>query len=275
MGPFHATNLDPTYALERDLQLVTLLDRLGFDEAWIGEHHSGGFEIIAAPGGLHRRGGGAHQAHQARHRREVAALSSSLRRGRDDGAARPHDARPRDVRRRARRAAVRLEDDRPCAGRYCARAWMRRSTASSRCCAARPSRRRPSWFELVRGAPVGRLLHEADDGDGGRLRPLAGGRAGGRTARRGPAGAVGRRRRLAEASRCPTGRSTRRPAAKHGHAADRSRWQFAMQMHLAETREQARKDVAVRPRKMDRLRQRHRAGAQSAAARPGRSRRAG
>src|SRR5204863_4295143 len=46
---FHATNLDPTYALERDLQLVTLLDQLGFDEAWIGEHHSGGFEIIAAP----------------------------------------------------------------------------------------------------------------------------------------------------------------------------------------------------------------------------------
>src|SRR5216683_7723534 len=49
MGPFHATNLDPTYALERDLQLVTLLDQLGFDEAWIGEHHSGGFEIIASP----------------------------------------------------------------------------------------------------------------------------------------------------------------------------------------------------------------------------------
>src|SRR5580658_4827854 len=49
MGPFHATNLDPTYAIERDLQLVALLDRLGFDEAWIGEHHSGGFEIIASP----------------------------------------------------------------------------------------------------------------------------------------------------------------------------------------------------------------------------------
>src|SRR5262245_57841538 len=49
MGPFHATNLDPTYALERDLQVVTLLDQLGFEEAWIGEHHSGGFEIIAAP----------------------------------------------------------------------------------------------------------------------------------------------------------------------------------------------------------------------------------
>ncbi len=25
------------------------LDRLGFDEAWIGEHHSGGFELIASP----------------------------------------------------------------------------------------------------------------------------------------------------------------------------------------------------------------------------------
>ena len=49
MGPFHATNLDPTYALERDLQTIQLLDRLGYDEAWIGEHHSGGFEIIGSP----------------------------------------------------------------------------------------------------------------------------------------------------------------------------------------------------------------------------------
>src|SRR5919199_775206 len=48
-GPHHATSLDPTYAFERDLILMEHLDRLGFDEAWIGEHHSGGFEIIAAP----------------------------------------------------------------------------------------------------------------------------------------------------------------------------------------------------------------------------------
>jgi len=48
-GPHHATNLDPTYAFQRDLMLIEHLDRLGFDEAWIGEHHSGGFEIIAAP----------------------------------------------------------------------------------------------------------------------------------------------------------------------------------------------------------------------------------
>jgi limonene 1,2-monooxygenase len=30
---------------------------------------------------------------------------------------------------------------------------------------------------------------------------------------------------------------------RHGHAADRSRWQFTVQMHIAESREQARKDV--------------------------------
>ncbi len=28
---------------------MEFLDRLGYDEAWIGEHHSGGFEIIASP----------------------------------------------------------------------------------------------------------------------------------------------------------------------------------------------------------------------------------
>jgi len=40
---------NPTLALARDLELIELLDELDFDEAWIGEHHSGGFEIIPAP----------------------------------------------------------------------------------------------------------------------------------------------------------------------------------------------------------------------------------
>jgi limonene 1,2-monooxygenase len=35
--------------LERDLELIQHLDSLGFDEAWIGEHHLGGYEIIASP----------------------------------------------------------------------------------------------------------------------------------------------------------------------------------------------------------------------------------
>src|SRR2546428_13812104 len=33
----------------RDLELVQWLDYLGFDEAWIGEHHSAGWEIISSP----------------------------------------------------------------------------------------------------------------------------------------------------------------------------------------------------------------------------------
>jgi limonene 1,2-monooxygenase len=49
LGPHHALNENPTLALERDLKLVELLDDLDYDEVWIGEHHSGGFEIIAAP----------------------------------------------------------------------------------------------------------------------------------------------------------------------------------------------------------------------------------
>ena len=49
LAPFHDVGQSPTVALERDLDLLVHLDRLGFDEAWVGEHHSGGFELIASP----------------------------------------------------------------------------------------------------------------------------------------------------------------------------------------------------------------------------------
>jgi limonene 1,2-monooxygenase len=49
IAPFHALDENPTLAIERDLELVQLMDRLGYEEAWIGEHHSAGFEIIASP----------------------------------------------------------------------------------------------------------------------------------------------------------------------------------------------------------------------------------
>jgi limonene 1,2-monooxygenase len=49
MAPFHAAGQNPTLALERDQQLIEHLDRLGFDEAWFGEHHSAGTEIIGSP----------------------------------------------------------------------------------------------------------------------------------------------------------------------------------------------------------------------------------
>ena len=49
LAPFHKPGINPTLALEHDLELIQHLDRCGYDEAWIGEHHSAGSEIIASP----------------------------------------------------------------------------------------------------------------------------------------------------------------------------------------------------------------------------------
>ncbi|HKV53154.1 MAG TPA: LLM class flavin-dependent oxidoreductase [Candidatus Binataceae bacterium] len=49
MAPFHRVGENPTLAFERDLQLIEWLDELGYDEAFIGEHHSAGWEIISSP----------------------------------------------------------------------------------------------------------------------------------------------------------------------------------------------------------------------------------
>lgn len=49
LAPFHALGENPTLAMERDMDLLVHLDRLNYHEAWIGEHHSGGFEIISCP----------------------------------------------------------------------------------------------------------------------------------------------------------------------------------------------------------------------------------
>jgi limonene 1,2-monooxygenase len=49
LAPFHSIRENPTVALERDLQLCEWMDDLGFQEAWIGEHHSAGLEIIDSP----------------------------------------------------------------------------------------------------------------------------------------------------------------------------------------------------------------------------------
>jgi limonene 1,2-monooxygenase len=49
MQPVHHPRENPTLSLERDLELIEHLDRLGFDEVWIGEHHSTGWEPIPSP----------------------------------------------------------------------------------------------------------------------------------------------------------------------------------------------------------------------------------
>jgi limonene 1,2-monooxygenase len=48
-APFHPVGQNPTLALAYDLERTQWLDELGFDEVWFGEHHSGGYEIIACP----------------------------------------------------------------------------------------------------------------------------------------------------------------------------------------------------------------------------------
>ncbi|MCB2107324.1 MAG: LLM class flavin-dependent oxidoreductase [Rhodobacteraceae bacterium] len=47
--PIHPVRENPTLAIERDMDLIVHLDKWAYDEAWIGEHHSAGTELIASP----------------------------------------------------------------------------------------------------------------------------------------------------------------------------------------------------------------------------------
>ena len=49
MMPCHHPKDNPALAFQRDIGLIHLADELGFDEAFIGEHHSGGWETMPAP----------------------------------------------------------------------------------------------------------------------------------------------------------------------------------------------------------------------------------
>ncbi|MBV1688149.1 LLM class flavin-dependent oxidoreductase [Novosphingobium sp. G106] len=49
VAPYHDVIESPTLGLRRDLELVEWVEKLGFTEAWFGEHHSTGWEIIGSP----------------------------------------------------------------------------------------------------------------------------------------------------------------------------------------------------------------------------------
>lgn len=49
MFPMHRPEHDPTLLLHQDIALAEHADSLGFDEFWFGEHHSGGWQIVADP----------------------------------------------------------------------------------------------------------------------------------------------------------------------------------------------------------------------------------
>ncbi len=49
LAPHHPLGEHPTLQFQRDLELAAHLDRLQFDEFWVGEHHSAGWETIGSP----------------------------------------------------------------------------------------------------------------------------------------------------------------------------------------------------------------------------------
>jgi limonene 1,2-monooxygenase len=49
LAPHHPIGEHPTLQFQRDLELATFLDKLHYDEFWVGEHHSAGWETIASP----------------------------------------------------------------------------------------------------------------------------------------------------------------------------------------------------------------------------------
>lgn len=49
LPPFHPIDEDPSLCYRRDIQLMEWLDQLGYEEAWFGEHHQSGWEMLASP----------------------------------------------------------------------------------------------------------------------------------------------------------------------------------------------------------------------------------
>jgi limonene 1,2-monooxygenase len=48
-SPLHRPGTDPYLLVKEDVRLAHLLDELGYDEFWVGEHHSGGWATLSSP----------------------------------------------------------------------------------------------------------------------------------------------------------------------------------------------------------------------------------
>jgi limonene 1,2-monooxygenase len=48
-APIHNPRVNPNTHLHRDVEQIVRIEELGFDEVWVGEHHSTGYEIIGSP----------------------------------------------------------------------------------------------------------------------------------------------------------------------------------------------------------------------------------
>lgn len=47
--PFYTPEQNPTVVIDEEIEFIKFLEKKGFSEAWIGEHHSGGHELISSP----------------------------------------------------------------------------------------------------------------------------------------------------------------------------------------------------------------------------------
>ena len=241
LAPFHARSDNPTLALERDLELLQHLDRLNYHEAWIGEHHSGGVEIIAAPEMFI-----AAAAERTRHIRLGTGVSSlpyhnpfmlasrivqldHMTRGRAMFGVGPgalvYDAYKIGVAASEQRRMMNEALD-------VIVALFKGETVT----------KRTDWFNIVDAklqlAPYTKPMIEMAV-----------------AASRSPVGALAASRHgigmLAIGTATPTSIALHAgnwtlyetEARKHGHVPDRATWRVATLMHIAETREQARKNV--------------------------------
>ena len=93
IAPFHAVRENPTLAMERDFELVQWADTLGIRRGVDRRTPFRGLRDHRFARVVHRDRGRAHQAHQAGHRRVVAAVSSPADAGRPHQPARPRHAR--------------------------------------------------------------------------------------------------------------------------------------------------------------------------------------
>ena len=171
LAPFHRFGENPTLSLERDLELIEWLDSLGYDEAWVGEHHSAGWETIASPEVF--IGFAASRTKQIKLGTGVVSLPyhHPMMVAEPDGVTGPPDPRSGDPRGRARRAAERRGD-----ARHRADPPARHDGRVARHHPALARRRGADHLQerlvrAARGAAAPPVLHPAATADRGRAQP--------------------------------------------------------------------------------------------------------
>ncbi|WP_425827821.1 LLM class flavin-dependent oxidoreductase [Streptomyces fractus] len=243
LAPYHGLDGSPSLRIRQDLDLVGVLDDLGFDEAWIGEHHSAGYETIASPEVFIaaaaertrriRLGTGVNSLpyhhplmladrllqldHQTRGRVMLGAgpgqlASDAFMMGIDP-------MRQRDMMAQALDAIVRLVRGETVTEKT---AWYELADARCQLGPYRPA----EGLEMAVASTVSPSGSVQAGRHGVGLLSLAAGDPAGLSALRG------------------NWEAYEKSCARHGHVADRDVWRLVVPMHLAETREQAREEAA-------------------------------